>query len=74
MKKFIDKHWRDAIAIVTVGLIITSLFLINYGIQNSNRIADKQRQQIACVVSFFTHANRANTVITNINNCSLEER
>lgn len=65
-------YWRDALAILTILLLLGSLVLIAYGVNQSNRLAQEQRDQINCIAQFYADTGRANRVIEDINICSIK--
>lgn len=63
MRKMINIHWRDTIAILTVLLVMGSLVLIAYGVRHTNNLAEQQRRQINCIAGFFAETNRQSKTI-----------
>lgn len=69
--KRLGAHWRDVLAVLTVLLIISSLYLIGYGIGRSNQLAKETQESIECIARFYGKTNRANATITNISQCRI---
>lgn len=71
MATLIKKHWRDIIAILTVVLIVSSLYLIGYGIGRTNAVANETQNEIECIARFYGQKNRADATISNISDCRI---
>lgn len=71
MAWIVKRHWRDIIAVTTMLLIISSLYLIGYGIGRSNSVASQTQDEIECIAKFYGQHNRAAATIINVNNCRI---
>lgn len=71
MGSVIKYFWRDVVAILTIILILGSLFLIAYGIGRTNATAEASQEQIQCIAKFFGEKDRAAARITNVEDCRI---